>query len=101
MFSQSLYIVPITAGPRQQMNAVTHVFDASSVYGSSNAEQLNLRSLTDGRLKTQRVSGHILPPQDIEKCPAAQRQSNKCPFLGGDSRINTTRKSGLRVFILI
>ncbi|KAF6025971.1 hypothetical protein EB796_015716 [Bugula neritina] len=77
-------------GPRQQMNAITHVFDASNVYGSSQAEQNRLRDSSGGRLKTQTVKGISLPPQDTRGCPANKVQSNRCPFLGGDSRINTT-----------
>ena len=74
------------------MNAITHVFDASAVYGSSKAEQDKLRDSTGGRMKTQVVNGATLPPQNTNGCPAAQRQTNRCPFAGGDGRINTTRK---------
>jgi len=75
------------------MNSITHVFDASNVYGSSQAEQNRLRDSSGGRLKTQTVKGISLPPQDTRGCPDNKVQSNRCPFLGGDSRINTTRES--------
>ena len=80
------------ADKRQQLNALTHVFDASAVYGSSSDELKNLRQGNTRRLKEQRVGGRRLPPQDFKDCPAAKRNANRCPFLGGDGRINTTRE---------
>ena len=74
------------------MNALTHIFDASAVYGSSSAELKKLRNGKSRKQKEQDVNGHRLPPQDLKDCPAARRNSNQCPFLGGDSRINTTRE---------
>ena len=73
------------------MNTITHVFDASAVYGSSQNEQNKVRDSTGGRMKTQTVNGRVLPPPDTSGCPAAQLATNRCPFLGGDTRINTTR----------
>lgn len=69
------------------MNGITHVFDGSAIYGSTQAEQDKLREHAGGLMKTQLVNGRRLPPADLEKCPSKQR----CPFLGGDTRINTTR----------
>ncbi|XP_067941328.1 chorion peroxidase-like isoform X2 [Watersipora subatra] len=77
-------------GPRQQMNSITHVFDASAIYGSSQEELDSLRDSTGGKMKTQTVNGTVLPPPDNSRCPVARKAANKCPFLGGDTRINTT-----------
>lgn len=75
------------------MNAITHVFDASNVYGSSLEEQHKLRTMTNGKMKTQKVGRHILPPQNEDKCDGHQKEpSTRCPFRGGDKRIGTTRK---------
>ena len=68
------------------------MFDASNVYGSSSAELRKLRDGNTRKLKEQIVNGRRLPPQDSDNCPAAKRNANRCPFLGGDSRINTTRE---------
>ncbi|XP_067941578.1 peroxidase-like isoform X2 [Watersipora subatra] len=75
------------SGPREQMNAITHVFDASNVYGSSLEEQQALRAPSGGRMATQTVNGATLPPPDTANCPAS---AARCPFAGGDNRINTT-----------
>lgn len=40
-------------------------------------------------MKFQSVNGHILPPEDTENCPRVN--TSRCPFMGGDHRINTTR----------
>lgn len=85
--------VCVCLAPRQQMNSITHVFDGSVVYGSSQAEQDALRSFEGGQLLTQTVNGRVLPPQDLENCPAADLTAQRCPFRGGDTRINTTRES--------
>lgn len=77
---------------RQQMNTVTHVLDASIVYGNSKAELVKVRQGNSRRLKEQTVNGRRLPPPDLVDCPAAQKSVNQCPFLGGDTRINTTRE---------
>lgn len=82
----------LVTGPRQQMNSITHVFDASAIYGSSQEELDSLRDSTGGKMKTQTVNGTILPPPDNSRCPVARQAANKCPFLGGDTRINTTRE---------
>ena len=74
------------------MNALTHIFDASAVYGSSSAKLKKLRNGKSRKLKEKDVNGRRLPPQDFKDCPAARRNSNRCAFLGGDSRINTTRE---------
>jgi len=63
------------------------------VYGNSQAELNRLRESSGGRLKTQTVNGASLPPQDTRKCPASKLKAKRCPFLGGDARINTTRES--------
>ena len=83
-------ITSLFTGPRQQMNGITHVFDGSAIYGSTQAEMDNLRAHQGGLMKTQTVNGFSLPPADLSKC--AQPQEQRCPFAGGDSRINTTRK---------
>ncbi|XP_067941580.1 peroxidase-like [Watersipora subatra] len=75
------------AGPREQMNAITHVFDASNVYGSSLEEQHALRAPSRGRMATQTVNGATLPLPDTTNCPAS---AARCSFEGGDNRINTT-----------
>ncbi|XP_067941582.1 chorion peroxidase-like [Watersipora subatra] len=74
-------------GQREQMNSITHVFDASNVYGSSQETQSTLRALTGGRMATQTINGIVLPPADTANCPA---NVDRCPFAGGDNRINTT-----------
>ena len=74
------------------MNTITHVLDGSAVYGSSAEEQRRLRSFSGGKMRTQTVKGRVLPPPDFNDCTASQRSEQKCPFLGGDTRINTTRK---------
>ena len=74
------------------MNTVTHVFDASDVYGSSSAELTKLRDGKTRKLKEQIIDGRRLPPADFENCPSAERESKRCPFIGGDTRINETRE---------
>ena len=71
------------------MNSLTHVFDASNVYGSSQRELNDLRQPGTGLLRSQIVNGVELPPPDIANCEFKPR--DRCPFKGGDSRINTTR----------
>ncbi|XP_067942940.1 peroxidase mlt-7-like [Watersipora subatra] len=77
-------------GQRQQINTITHVFDGSAVYGSSKEEQNKLRASSGGKMKTQTVNGMVLPPPDQSNCPVASQAVNRCPFLGGDTRINVT-----------
>lgn len=72
------------------MNSVTHIFDASNVYGSSLAEVNDLRLTGTGKLDSQIVNGVELPPPNRADCE--NRPADRCPFKGGDTRINTTRK---------
>lgn len=75
------------------MNSLTHVFDASNVYGSSLVEQKALRgNAVGGKMDTQLVKGASLPPQNLDDCEPELREVNRCPFRGGDERINVSRK---------
>lgn len=79
-----------TLDQRQQMNAITHVFDASAVYGSSENQLNKLRDGTSRRLKIQTVAGRKLPPQT--DCDRSKIANNRCPFMAGDGRVNITRE---------
>ena len=54
-----------TFGYGEQMNQITHLHDASNVYGSDEEDGLELRELRDGLLKTHK-STHLkgLLPQE-------------------------------------
>jgi hypothetical protein len=70
-----------------QMNQITHWMDASSIYGSSDAESLALRELRDGQLKIGRVAGSrlgLLPSCSLDRSQSVGMCSGcpKCFFAG-------------------
>ena len=74
---------PITRGPRQQLNQITHYIDASMVYGSLPEDESLLRDFRGGRLKEGK--DRTLPPDLSPRLP--------CPgpvpcFRAGDLRSN-------------
>ncbi|KAG1693769.1 Chorion peroxidase [Nymphon striatum] len=73
-----------TFGWREQVNAITTYMDGSFIYGSTNDVADNLRTKTDGLLKTSNVQ---LMPQNVGK-ENCKLNSGTCPFLAGDARAN-------------
>ncbi|XP_071118903.1 thyroid peroxidase-like [Haliotis cracherodii] len=75
---------PHNTSPREQFNILTSYIDASTVYGGSVEEADELRTKSDGLLKTT-SGGDNLPTSDKTFC--LQRSGNKCPD-AGDWRVN-------------
>lgn len=73
-------------GPREQMNQITSYIDGSNVYGSSEEESNNLRTLVGGQMKVSVHNGHSLLPANSGECTDSSRQFH-C-FKAGDSRVN-------------
>lgn len=79
--------------PREQMNQITSYIDASSVYGSSEQEALNLRDLdSNGLLKSNSSIGKgkpLLPFNRDTPIECLQADDSPVPcFLAGDFRAN-------------
>ncbi len=70
--------------PRQQINAITSLIDASNVYGSDFVRAAALRTFSRGKLKTSR--GNLLP-FNTDGLPNAGGPSDLL-FLAGDIRAN-------------
>lgn len=72
-----------TLGPREQINQVTALLDASGVYGSSMQEAEKLRSFMGGELRTVRsAAGRELLPPDTEQTYCKSSGKSRC-FLAG------------------
>ncbi|XP_067656391.1 myeloperoxidase-like [Haliotis asinina] len=69
--------------PVDQLNQITACIDASNVYGSSQAEQNELRTFVNGELKMRR---YFLPKDSQPSCATPDKPSF-C-FLAGDHRVN-------------
>ena len=55
-----------TAGPPTFLNAETHWWDASQLYGSSPGRCHTLRAQVDGKLRLERQGDNLLLPQEID-----------------------------------
>lgn len=64
------------------INEVTHWWDGSQLYGSSQHEQNKLRTFKDGKLITQIVNGKELLPRDDQLNPANNRQNHGAELTG-------------------
>jgi peroxidase len=76
-------------GPREQLNQLSAYIDGGMIYGSSLNQSKSLRSLRDGKLKTEIVDKReFLPFQNTtDGCQIPKELQQKC-FLAGDGRIN-------------
>lgn len=84
-------------GPREQMNALTHLMDASMIYGSSVERTKQLREFRGGKLKNSFIDNlQFLPFEQGNQSDCAFNQQEqrqfKC-FVAGDARVN--EQSGL------
>ncbi len=75
---------PTTINPRQQINQITAFIDASNVYGSDTTRANELRTFSDGKLKTS--AGDLLP-YNTAALPNAPSTAPTL-FLAGDVRAN-------------
>jgi len=57
-------------------NDVTHWWDASQIYGSSQEQQNAVRAFSMGRMRTEMVNGRELLPKNPNFNPADNRQNN-------------------------
>ncbi|CAB9518520.1 Peroxidasin homolog [Seminavis robusta] len=80
-FSRSVF----TGSPRQQINQITSFIDGSVVYGSDEPRALELRTMSDGLLKTS-DDGQMLPFNDGGLDNAGGTSSDF--YLAGDIRAN-------------
>ena len=94
-------------GYGEQMNQITHLHDASNVYGSDEDESRELREYRGGLLRTYRRGGTaekgLLPQEEgaaeAEECEISrflQRSQDRKCFKAGDSRAN--EQPGLTAF---
>lgn len=76
-------------GVREQLNQVSSYFDGSQIYGSSNSEEVRLRSFQNGQLKIEQVNNEDYLPynQNSTTCRIPKELNRKC-FLSGDIRAN-------------
>ncbi|WAR22964.1 PERC-like protein [Mya arenaria] len=75
-----------TIGVRQQLNQITHYLDGSAIYGSSDDEIRDLRTLTGGLLKTS--SNNLLPTAPTTGTGCILTTSTRPCFKAGDVRVN-------------
>ncbi|MFI4917899.1 MAG: peroxidase family protein [Phycisphaerales bacterium JB060] len=76
----------LSAGPREQINAITSFIDASNVYGADNERAIELRAMDGtGRMKTS--DGDLLP-YNVNQFPNAPTHLDRTMFLAGDVRCN-------------
>ncbi|WAR22967.1 PERC-like protein, partial [Mya arenaria] len=74
------------SGVRQQLNQITHYLDGSAIYGSSDDEIRDLRTLTGGLLKTS--SNNLLPTAPTTGTGCILTTSTRPCFKAGDVRVN-------------
>uniref|UniRef100_A0A8R1HSM5 Peroxidase n=1 Tax=Caenorhabditis japonica TaxID=281687 RepID=A0A8R1HSM5_CAEJA len=72
-------------GVRTQIDQNTHYLDMSVVYGSSDCEAQNVRSFSNGLLKTYTGMGYALPPQTKNDTNCQSKNPYYC-FTVGDFR---------------
>ena len=76
----------LSLGPREQVNRVTPLLDASSVYGSTQCYNSQLRNgselLSTLHPKSPHIFKTLMPRKEVDECVAP---SGKC-FQGGDDR---------------
>ncbi|XP_013778012.1 chorion peroxidase-like [Limulus polyphemus] len=78
-------------GPREQLNQITAFIDASNVYGSTEEEEKELRSFSDGQMKVLRIGNSDLLPTENDQnaeCQMSQGNNNFFCFKAGDERVN-------------
>ncbi|KAB7502780.1 Chorion peroxidase [Armadillidium nasatum] len=96
-FSRSATAPRCTFGPREQFNQNTHFLDGSVIYGSTEDEANNLRTRSDGLLKTQvTVDGRQLLSPSLDKndsCNTEQQLKWNQHCFGLLQSIDTTGKS--------
>ncbi|WAR22979.1 PXDN-like protein, partial [Mya arenaria] len=71
---------------RQQLNQITHYLDGSAIYGSSDDETRDLRTLTGGLLMTS--PNNLLPTATTTETCCIMFDPNKKCFKAGDARVN-------------
>ncbi len=87
-------------GPRTQQNDVTIAFDASTVYGSTQARETQLRTFTDGKLKTGTNGGLPIAPSgrplagDVRADENPTLQALHATFVREHNRIAEEIKAG-------
>lgn len=79
-------------GPAQQMNAVSHLLDGSSLYGSSEDVAKSLRTRKGGKIKLSSVNGHDILPSLF---------SSSAPLIFGEMRLNIDVMSAVLHFVLL
>ncbi|XP_052775875.1 chorion peroxidase-like [Mya arenaria] len=75
-----------TISVRQQLNQITHYLDGSAIYGSSDDETRDLRTLTGGLLMTS--PNNLLPTATTTETCCIMFDPNKKCFKAGDARVN-------------
>ncbi|XP_069947342.1 peroxidase isoform X1 [Cherax quadricarinatus] len=76
---------PCNLGYAEQMNQLTHVLDASNIYGSSVSEEQQLRAFRGGLL---RVQENDLLPADLQVMECETIREGLPCFMAGDNRVN-------------
>lgn len=75
------------SGRREQINQATAFIDGSQIYGQSDTEQRNLRSMVNGQLRTDTGNSRSLPKNpNAPNC--GQPQNGITCFAAGDARLN-------------
>lgn len=80
-----------TLGQRQQQDALTSYLDGSQIYGSSAADTLRLRSMSNGLMKNQLDldSGELLPRSfHVNEDRCSNPSLGQYCFRAGDERVN-------------
>ncbi|XP_014293938.1 chorion peroxidase isoform X2 [Halyomorpha halys] len=79
-------------GPAQQMNAVSHLLDGSSLYGSTKEVAKSLRTGKGGQIKLVSTNGHDVLPSLF---------SSSTPLIFGEMRLNIDVMSAVLHFVLV
>ncbi|CAH1403181.1 unnamed protein product [Nezara viridula] len=79
-------------GPAQQMNAVSHLLDGSSLYGSTKEDAKTLRTGKGGQIKLSSVNGHDILPSLF---------SSATPLIFGEMRLNIDVMSAVLHLVLV